>query len=173
MNLFCAAIEKPFIPDGLRPAWACARSPRTGADRDRDRRAARAVLHARNQTRCARSISIVGLLIALALMLFVGTGGHSGEHFRGLLVVDHLSQLWKILLFLFTIGMIVMWFSTTASTMHEGDGPEFFTLLLSATIGMAIMVEHGEPADAVHRGGDGIAAELRAGRVPKNPSHRR
>jgi NADH-quinone oxidoreductase subunit N len=43
------------------------------------------------------------------------------------------------MLLLFTIGIIVMWFSTTASTMHEGDGPEFFTLLLSATLGMALM----------------------------------
>ena len=43
------------------------------------------------------------------------------------------------LVVLLTIGVIVMWFCTTANTMHEGDGPEFFTLLLSATIGMAIM----------------------------------
>src|SRR5205085_3753955 len=27
-----------------------------------------------------------------------------------------------------------------SSTMHEGDGPEFFTLLLGATLGMALMV---------------------------------
>ena len=32
-----------------------------------------------------------------------------------------------------------MWFGTTAATMHEGDGPEFFTLLLGATLGMALM----------------------------------
>src|SRR5213078_375916 len=28
---------------------------------------------------------------------------------------------------------------TTAATMHEGDGPEFFTLLLGATLGMMLM----------------------------------
>src|SRR5205814_9564461 len=77
---------------------------------------------------CA-AISIVGLLIALAAEVFLGTGGQFGERFRGLLIVDPFSQLWKIMLFLFTIGVIVMWFSTTVSTMHEGVGSEFFTLL--------------------------------------------
>src|SRR5205814_8084068 len=28
---------------------------------------------------------------------------------------------------------------TTAASMHEGDGPEFFTLLLGATLGMSLM----------------------------------
>lgn len=92
----------------------------------------------RSNALCA-AISIVGLLIALVLEVFLGTGGQFGDRFRGLLIVDPFSQLWKIMLLLFTIGIIVMWFSTTASTMHEGDGPEFFTLLLSATLGMALM----------------------------------
>src|SRR5205814_2842940 len=45
------------------------------------------------------------------------------------------------MLVLFVFGIILMWFSTTASTMHEGDGPEFFTLLLGATLGMSLMAE--------------------------------
>lgn len=87
---------------------------------------------------CA-AIAMIGLLLALACEIFIGTGGLNGPILRGLLVVDAFSQLWKILLFTFTIGIIVMWFSTTAASMHEGDGPEFFVLLLSATLGMAIM----------------------------------
>src|SRR4051794_31589515 len=139
MNLLLAAIDKPFIP-----GWA-------GAGTGMRPFAGELVLIAtiiavliapffskKSNILCA-AISIVGLLIALALEIFVGTGGQPGEYFRGLLVVDSFAQLWKILLFTFTIGVIVMWFCTTASSMHEGDGPEFFTLLLSATVGMAIM----------------------------------
>ncbi|MBC8106507.1 MAG: NADH-quinone oxidoreductase subunit N [Anaerolineae bacterium] len=139
MNFLLAAIDKPFIP-----GWA---APGTGMRPF----AAELVLigtiiavllapffSKKSNILCA-AISIVGLLIALAFEIFVGTGGQPGEYFRGLLVADSFSQLWKILLFIFTIGVIVMWFCTTASSMHEGDGPEFFTLLLAATLGMAIM----------------------------------
>jgi NADH-quinone oxidoreductase subunit N len=45
-----------------------------------------------------------------------------------------------VLLLVFVAGVVLMWFSTTRSTMHEGDGPEFFTLLLVATLGMMLMV---------------------------------
>ncbi|CAN5351367.1 NADH-quinone oxidoreductase subunit N [soil metagenome] len=139
MNILLAAIERPFIPGwagagtGLRPFAGEMVLIATVI----------AVLIApfftkRSNVLCA-GISIVGLLIALMFEIFVGTGGQSGEYFRGLLVVDRFAQLWKILLFTFTIGVIVMWFCTTAASMHEGDGPEFFTLLLSATVGMAIM----------------------------------
>jgi NADH-quinone oxidoreductase subunit N len=57
-----------------------------------------------------------------------------------MLICDSPAILWKILLVMFVIGIIVMWFATTSSTMREGDGPEFFTLLLGATLGMALMV---------------------------------
>jgi NADH-quinone oxidoreductase subunit N len=62
-----------------------------------------------------------------------------GTHFRGLLVTDSFAVMWKAMLLLFVAGIIVMWFATTSSTMHEGDGPEFFTLLLGATLGMSLM----------------------------------
>src|SRR5581483_975315 len=45
----------------------------------------------------------------------------------------------KLMLLLFTIGIVLMWLATTSSRMHEGDGPEFFTLLLGATLGMCLM----------------------------------
>jgi NADH-quinone oxidoreductase subunit N len=85
-------------------------------------------------------ITLIGLTAALvSAIVIAATQTGVGEHFRGMLVVDQLSMLWKILLLLFTGGIVLMWFSTTASTMHEGDGPEFFTLLLGATLGMALM----------------------------------
>ena len=85
-------------------------------------------------------VTLIGLAAALLSALIVNTSGTVvGEHFRGLLVADQLAILWKILLLIFVIGIVMMWFSTTASSMHEGDGPEFFTLLLGATLGMSLM----------------------------------
>jgi NADH-quinone oxidoreductase subunit N len=56
-----------------------------------------------------------------------------------MLVSDGVAYFWKVLLLLFVMGVVLMWFATTAQTMHEGDGPEFFTLLLTATLGMSFM----------------------------------
>jgi NADH-quinone oxidoreductase subunit N len=89
-------------------------------------------------------VAIAGLSVALLSALIVNTSGTViGEHFRGLLVADQLSLLWKVMLLLFVIGIVIMWFSTTASSMHEGDGPEFFALLLGATLGMSLMAGTG------------------------------
>lgn len=86
------------------------------------------------------AVALGGLLIALVALLFVGAGPEVvGEHFRGLLVFDRVAFLWKVILLLFVAGVVLMWFSTTSFSMHEGDGPEFFTLLLGATLGMSLM----------------------------------
>jgi NADH-quinone oxidoreductase subunit N len=85
-------------------------------------------------------VSIVGLAIAFIAQLAVGSGdGVVGEHFRGVLVADQFAHLWKLILLLFVMGVILMWFTTVSHNMHEGDGPEFFALLLSATLGMSLM----------------------------------
>jgi NADH-quinone oxidoreductase subunit N len=86
-------------------------------------------------------VTLLGLSVALiaAIVGAVSAGSFTGEHFRGMLVADHMAALWKIMLLIFTMGIVLMWFSTTASTLHEGDGPEFFTLLLGATLGMSLM----------------------------------
>lgn len=83
-------------------------------------------------------VAIIGLLAALIATLATG-GQPFGLQFRGLLVSDPAAVLWKLMLLVFVLGIIVMWFSTTRHTMHEGDGPEFFTLLLGATTGMSLM----------------------------------
>lgn len=87
-------------------------------------------------------VAMVGLLIALTATLILG-GQPIGTAFRGLLLSDMVAVFWKVILLVFVLGIVVMWFSTTRSTMHEGDGPEFFTLLLSATTGMALMASTG------------------------------
>src|SRR5438552_1759732 len=85
-------------------------------------------------------VALAGLTLAFVSQLAVGIApGVAGEHFRGLLVADQFAFLWKLLLLLFVSGVILMWFTTVASTMHEGDGPEFFALLISATFGMSLM----------------------------------
>jgi NADH-quinone oxidoreductase subunit N len=83
-------------------------------------------------------ITLTGLLAALVALLLVQPL-HPGLQLRGMLISDSFAVLWKILLLVFVTGVVLMWFSTTASTMHEGDGPEFFTLLLGATTGMCLM----------------------------------
>ncbi len=83
-------------------------------------------------------VALVGLGIALVSLLTVGTGNTS-EKFRPMLVTDDVAFFWKVLLLIFVMGVVLMWFSTTASTLHEGDGPEFFALLMAATLGMSLM----------------------------------
>src|SRR6185295_3469662 len=97
----------------------------------------------RSNVACAL-VALAGVVLAFASQLAVSIEAYSRpelmhEYFRGLLVADHFGFLWKLLLLLFVAGVIVMWFTTVASTMHEGDGPEFFALLLSATLGMSLM----------------------------------
>src|SRR3954447_1685528 len=145
MHMLLAAIEKPFIPGwdtpgvGMRPfapeiVIICTIVATLLAPFFSSRRASNML---------SAIVALGGLIIALAAAVFIGNGSHVGDHFRGLLVVDQFALLWKVMLLLFVIGIIVMWFATTAGTMHEGDGPEFFTLLLSATLGMCFMAETG------------------------------
>src|SRR4051812_39690079 len=73
--------------------------------------------------------ALAGVVLAFLSELLVGLkspGIVAGDAFRGILVTDQFGFLWKLLLLVFVAGVIVMWFTTTASTMHEGDGPEFF-----------------------------------------------
>ncbi len=79
-----------------------------------------------------------GVMVALVALLSVGSAG-SGLYFRGLLVADEFAFLWKVMLLVFTAGVIFMWFTTLMAKMHDGDGPEFFTLLIGAALGMSLM----------------------------------
>lgn len=139
MLTMLAQIKEPFIPGwageyGLRPfaaeLWLIA--------------AILAVLIApffvRKSNLACATIAVIGLTMALLSALFIGVDAEMvGTHFRGMLVADQFALGWKVLLYVFAIGVIVMWFSTTSVTMNEGDGPEFFTLLLGATLGMSLM----------------------------------
>jgi NADH-quinone oxidoreductase subunit N len=136
--LFLASIGAPFIPhaDQLRPflaeLWLIA--------------AIVGVLLAPFFTRRANlvcgMVALIGVLLALLSLLIVGANPDViGSHFRGLLVFDRVAFLWQVILLLFVAGIIVMGFATTIRTLHESDGPEFYTLLLGATLGMCLMAE--------------------------------
>ncbi len=84
-------------------------------------------------------VALAGLSAALVSLLAVGPNVSASGAFSGLLVADPTAFFWKILLLLFVIGIVMLWFATTRHDMREGDGPEFFTLLLGATCGMAFM----------------------------------
>ena len=141
MHDLFAAIDKPFIPPwdapgvGLRPF-----APELVLIGTIVATLLAPFFTRKSNILCA-VVALAGLILALAVTVFVGPGTVEGPHFRSLMVVDQFAQLWKVLLLVFVCGVIVMWFSTTASTMHEGDGPEFFTLLLSATLGMSLMAQ--------------------------------
>lgn len=136
MNLIAAAIGLPFIPgwNELRPfaadLWLIATivgvllTP---------------FFVPRPNTACA-IVALAGLALAFVSQLVVGVDDTVvGYHFRGLLVADHFAAMWKLMLLLFVMGIVLMWFTTTAHAMHEGDGPEFFALLIGATLGMSLM----------------------------------
>jgi NADH-quinone oxidoreductase subunit N len=56
-----------------------------------------------------------------------------------MLAADGVACFWKILLLLFTDGVVLLWFTASRHHQHQGDGPEFFLLLICATLGMALM----------------------------------
>jgi NADH-quinone oxidoreductase subunit N len=87
-------------------------------------------------------VTLVGLSLALLAQLGVANAGDPpAEYFRGMLVSDPLAIFFKAILIVFTFFVVLMWFAASARQMHEGDGPEFFTLLLGAALGMSLMSE--------------------------------
>ena len=81
-------------------------------------------------------VAMIGTLLALFSLI----GNHaSGQYFHRLLLADSASLFWKAILLLFVAGVILLWFSASAGSMREGDGAEFFTLLLGATLGMCFV----------------------------------
>ena len=96
----------------------------------------------RRSNRASAAVVLAGLVVALVALLTIGMGDDVvGWRLAGMLVSDPAAIFWKILLLVFTIGIVLLWFATTSISMHEGDGPEFFTLILGAVVGMCLMSE--------------------------------
>lgn len=95
---------------------------------------------ARRPNRACALVVLAGLTLALVSLIAVGSSAFSGgERFRPMLVTDAVAFFWKVLLLLFVMGVVLMWSATTEDILHEGDGPEFFVLLIGATLGMSLM----------------------------------
>ena len=92
----------------------------------------------RRSNTIAGLVALAGLITALAALLIIRPTD-AGFMFGGMLVSDAVAVMWKGVLLVFAIGIVLMWFATVGSTLHEGDGPEFFTLILGATLGMCFM----------------------------------
>ena len=89
-------------------------------------------------------IALFGSLIALAVAMLqfiqlkqVGGGG-TEYFFTGLLIYDQFALFFKLFLLLFLVLVIAL--TVLSGIPDNEDGPDFYTLLLGATIGMMLMV---------------------------------
>ena len=85
--------------------------------------------------------SLVGLWVALpwmqpAVFLVDGTPAQR-EFFTGMLVYDSLTLYFRALLMFFAVALILL--TRLTGIPDREDGPDFYTLLLGATLGMCIM----------------------------------
>jgi NADH-quinone oxidoreductase subunit N len=87
----------------------------------------------------------VGLLAAIAMLMRMQHGVEIGSAFGGMLVMDSFAWMLKLILLMFTLFVVILWGVATRESFTEakggrpGDAPEFFTLLLTATVGMMLM----------------------------------
>ncbi len=97
--------------------------------------------------------NILAVAIACTASLaaaLLGAGSHmvhrdvlSGAYLGGLLVLDPFAWSIKLLIILFTAFVMALWFADSHDKFitrgQAGDAPEFFVLLLSATLGLCLM----------------------------------
>jgi len=80
--------------------------------------------------------ALATLSVARAAQL--GFGGLSPSPATPMLVVDHFSLFFKMLLMLFLAALILLW--VLGAQFRDEDSPEFFVLLLGSALGMVLMV---------------------------------
>ncbi len=82
-------------------------------------------------------ITLIGLVIALVYC--IKQPDSPATLFRSMVIIDPMVRFWKILLISFVIGVVGIWFTSTRHALRDGEAPEFFTLLISSTVGMMLM----------------------------------
>jgi NADH-quinone oxidoreductase subunit N len=87
---------------------------------------------------CA-GVTLLMLAAALIWMLSTGAVDGIGPHLRGMLLFDPTAYFWKLILLSFVAGVVMLWMDHSCRTLRQGDAPEFFVLLLGATLGMCLM----------------------------------
>lgn len=87
---------------------------------------------------CA-AVSFAGISVALLSLLLAGPGVADAGRFGSMLVNDPVALFFKALLLIFVLGIILLWLVSSGGSFPPHDGPEFFTLLIGATLGLAFM----------------------------------
>ena len=82
----------------------------------------------------------LGLLLAIVALLRIDPAAITAPLFGGLLLIDPFAWFLKLIILIFTFFVLMLWAFATRDSFAPGDAPEFFTLLLSATLGMMLMV---------------------------------
>jgi NADH-quinone oxidoreductase subunit N len=82
--------------------------------------------------------SLMTLLAGLVALLHSGQDV-SSQHFNGMLLFDSTAWAWKVILLPFTAAVVILWIGHSGRTLRQGNAPEFFVLLLGATLGMCLM----------------------------------
>jgi NADH-quinone oxidoreductase subunit N len=85
----------------------------------------------------ASDSSMTRLLLAVAEFFFGDAGAQSSTFFTGLLVYDKLTVFFRFFLLLFLVLVTVL--TMLSGIPDEEDGPDFYTLLQGATIGIMLM----------------------------------
>ncbi len=91
------------------------------------------------------AVGSIGIVVVFLLLMrlagSVGDGGFSGlspDAASGMLIADHLSIGFQIILTVFMAAIVWMWWMGSSAT--ERNAPEFFILLIGSALGMSLMV---------------------------------
>ena len=96
-------------------------------------------------TKTVTTVVVIGLIVTFVLALRLaggmmdgGISGLSTQPLDAMLIADHLSIGFQIVLLLFLGAILCLWWTGSANT--ERNAPEFFILLLGSALGMSLMV---------------------------------
>lgn len=88
-------------------------------------------------------LTLLGLFMAVVASAGLLTGLFGsvpfGHIFFGMLAVDRFSLVFKIILYIFTFFVVLMWFAITKSKTRITDTPDYLSLILGAVLGMSLM----------------------------------
>ncbi len=118
LTAVCVALIAPVLPP-LRAGFRASHSPLT-----------------------ALALVALGAALLSSIALLRGWGGltlpdHSVLH--GMIAVDPFALSVKIVIYAFTMLVVVLWSSTTRDRVRLTDGPDFVSLVLSGALGMGLM----------------------------------
>jgi NADH-quinone oxidoreductase subunit N len=84
--------------------------------------------------------ALAGLALAvLSLLRTLDLAEDYGFIFGGSLTVDYFSQVFKLVLLMFTMLVLIQWWIVSSRRPDPLDTPDFLCLLLGATLGMSLM----------------------------------